>query len=110
LSDSSAIHDRRQHAHVIAGNPVHTGAGEPGAAEDVASANDDRDFDTALPCGRNFAGDSLDGPRLDPVIQFAHQSLAAQLEQYATVRNLGVTHIHAFSLSLPEPPPGDRRF
>ena len=38
------IHHRGQHAHVIAGDAVHAGAGEPGAAEDVAAADHDGDL------------------------------------------------------------------
>ena len=38
------VHDRREHAHVIAGDAVHAGARQPGAAEDVAAADHDRDL------------------------------------------------------------------
>jgi hypothetical protein len=108
ILQGQCVHDRRQHTHVIAGHPVHAGAREPGPPEDVASADNDRDFYAVFPRGRDFTGNALDGPGLDAVIQLTHQRLAAQFEQHTPVWTLGVTHIHAFSLSLPKPPPGER--
>ena len=102
------IHDGGEHAHVIAGHAIHAGTGKAGAAEDVAAADDNGDLDTAFPRRRDFTGDALDGPGLDPVIQFAHQRLTAQFQQYATVWKLGVTHVQAFSSLFPGPLPGGR--
>ena len=39
------VDDRRQHAHLIRGHAVHAGLGEPGAAKDVAAADDEADLD-----------------------------------------------------------------
>src|SRR4029079_17453869 len=47
------IHDGGEHAHVIAGDTIHAGTRQPGAAEDVAAADHDRDLH---PQTRNVAG------------------------------------------------------
>ena len=38
------VHDGGEHAHVVGGHPVHAGARQARAAEDVAAADDDRDL------------------------------------------------------------------
>ena len=43
--EREAVHDRRQHADVVAGRPVHAPRGGRQAAEDVAAADDDPDLD-----------------------------------------------------------------
>jgi preprotein translocase subunit YajC len=38
------VHHRGQHAHVVAGDPVHAAGGQAGAAEDVAAADHQADL------------------------------------------------------------------
>src|SRR5690606_31614358 len=38
------VDDRGEHAHLVAGDAVHAGGGQAGAAEDVATADDQGDF------------------------------------------------------------------
>ena len=42
------VHHRGQHAHLVGGDPVHAGPREPGAAEEVAAADHDRDLRAVL--------------------------------------------------------------
>ena len=43
--ERQAVHDRREHADVVAGRAVHPAGGRGQAAEDVAAADDDADLD-----------------------------------------------------------------
>ena len=62
------VHDGGEHAHVIGRDPIHAGAREPRAAEDVAAADHDRDFDTELAHIAHFARDALEHLGIDAVI------------------------------------------
>ena len=76
-----AVHDGREHAHVVGGDAVHAGPREARAAEDVAAADDDGDLDVAGHDVPDLAGDALQDGRVDAVVGGAEQRLAADLEQ-----------------------------
>ena len=42
------VHDGGEHAHVVGRDPIHAGARQAGAAEDVAAADHDRDLHAHL--------------------------------------------------------------
>jgi hypothetical protein len=86
------VHDRREHAHVISGDAIHPGAGETGAAENVASADDYRNLDAEAADLRHFRRDTLDQLGIDPVVGLAHQGLAGKLQQYASVKYRDISH------------------
>ena len=77
------VHDRGEHAHVIAGDAVHAGARQPRAAEDVAAADDDRDLHAQAHDLADLERDALEHLRVDAVVLLAQQRLARQLEQDA---------------------------
>ena len=52
--ERQGVHDRGEHAHVVAGGALHAPGGGREAAEDVAAADDDGDLDAV----------GLDGPDL----------------------------------------------
>ena len=54
------IDHRGEHPHVIGRHPVHAGARQPRAAEDVAAAQYDRDLDPHLGQLADLAGDALE--------------------------------------------------
>ena len=54
------VHHRGQHAHVIAGDAIDAGPGEPGAAEDVAAADDAGHLHAASLDLEHFARDALE--------------------------------------------------
>ena len=77
------IHDGGEHAHVIAGDAVHAGARQPGAAEDVAAADHDRDLHPQAHDLAHLERDALEHLRVDAVVLLAHERFARQLEQDA---------------------------
>ena len=77
------VEHRRQHAHVVAGRPVHPLGRGGEAAVDVAGADDDRDLDPAGTDRRDLLGDALHLSRIGAVAKVAHQRLARELEQDA---------------------------
>ena len=95
------IHDRGQHAHVIPGDAVHTGSRQSLTPENIAAADDNGNLDALLSSGCDFAGNPLNDPGLDPVIQFPHQRFTTELEQNATVLNRTVIHTMASLLRWP---------
>ena len=99
--DCQGVHNRRQHAHVIAGHAVHAGSGQTFAAKDVAPADDDRNLDTGFAGRRDFGGNPLNDGGLDPVIQLSHERFATQFEQNAAVLTRTVIHTLASSSRRP---------
>ena len=87
---------------MVARDSVHASARESGAAEDVATADDYRDFYTGIAHCGYIGRNALNDFRLDAVIQISHQRFAAEFQQYATVLNRIVTH--RLSFWLPQRP------
>ena len=79
------VDHRGQHAHVVAGGTVEPQLACGHAAEDVASADDERDLHAHLVHPLHLPGDGLDDREIDAVIAGATKCLAAQLEQDAVV-------------------------
>src|SRR5690606_10283514 len=74
-----------EHAHLVAGDPVHAAGGQPRAAEDVAAADHHADLGPGLLGLDDLAGQAVDDLGVDAVVLVAHQRLAGQLEQDAAV-------------------------
>ena len=79
--ERQAVHDRREHADVVAGRPVHATRRRGQAAEDVAAADDDPDLDAEAVDLGDLAGDERADRRVDAVLTVPEQRLAGQLEQ-----------------------------
>jgi hypothetical protein len=81
-----------QHAHVVAGRPVHAlgGAGQP--TVDVAAPDDDRDLDAAIVGLLHLPRDRRDAVRIGAVVEVAHERLARQLEQDAAEGGQGTLY------------------
>ncbi len=79
------VHHRGQHAHMVAGDPVHARSGQAGAAEDVAAADHYADLHASLLYFDDFVGQAADDLGVDTVIGIAHQRLTGELEQDAAV-------------------------
>ena len=62
-----AVHDRRQHADVVAGRAVHAARRGREAAEDVAAADDDADLDAEAVDDRDLLGDERADGGVDAV-------------------------------------------
>jgi hypothetical protein len=77
------VHDRRQHAHVVAGHPVHAVLCEPGPAEYVPAPDHDGYFNTQLTRLSDFLGQTLEHGRIDAILGLAHEGLAGEFQQYA---------------------------
>src|SRR5690606_9915612 len=77
------VHHGGQHAHVVAGDAVHAGSSESGAAEDVAAADHHADLDAGTLRLNDFVGEPADHLRVDAVIGLAHQGFTRELEQDA---------------------------
>ena len=83
--ERQAVHDRRQHADVVAGRAVHAPRRRRQPAEDVAAADDDPDLDAERVDLADLAGDERAERRVDAVLAVAEQGLAGQLEQDAPI-------------------------
>ena len=75
------VHYRGQHAHVITGYPVDARLRQPGAAKDVAAADDDGYFYAETADFGDLGSDPVNDRRIDSVILPAQQRLAAELEE-----------------------------
>ena len=81
-----------EHAHVIAGNAVHSGPGEARAAKDVAAADDDAELDSEARDLGDLAGDPRQHLRLDAVVTGAKERLAAELQENSAKGRCGARH------------------
>src|SRR5687767_729222 len=93
-----AVHDGREHAHVVCRDAVHARPRQAGAAEDVAAADDDRDLDVAGHDFPDLPRDALQDGRIDAVVRGAEQRFAADLEQNPLERLTGLRIGHAPTL------------
>ena len=83
--EREAVHDRGEHADVVAGRAVHAARRGGHAAEDVAATDDDPDLDAGAVDLRDLAGDERADGGVDAVLAIAEQRLAGQLEQDALI-------------------------
>jgi hypothetical protein len=84
-----AVHDRREHADVVAGRAVHPLRRRLEATEDVPAADDDADLDAARAHVRDLFRDERAHVRIDAVRTAAEEGLAGQLEQDPAVARRG---------------------
>src|SRR6187551_2188421 len=89
---SERIDDGGEHAHLIGRHAIHARLGEAGAAEDVASADDETDLNTEADDLGDFNRDAADDGWVDAVILATEQSLAAQFQQNPPVRRRALRH------------------
>ena len=75
------IDDRGQHPHVICGNAIHAGPGQPLTAKNIAAAYDDRGLHSQVGKFLNLARDACNHRHVDAVRLPAHEGLATQLQQ-----------------------------
>ena len=94
------VDDGRQHAHVVARRPVEATLGRRKSAEDVASADHQRDLHAHLVHALDLRGDGLDDLEVDAVIPLAAKRFTAQLEQDAVVLRRAVDQLVQDSLML----------
>ena len=89
-----AVHDRAEHAHVIATGTVDTGLLQLSATEEVAAADHDGHLHALLHSGNDFLGDTTNHVGVDADLASA-ECLAGQLEQNSA-RLIAISHIDAF--------------
>ena len=77
-----AVHDGRQHAHVVAGRAVHALRAGRQPAEDVPAADDDRRLDPLRDRVGHLPGDLPHDTGIDPVLGLAEQCFAGQLQEH----------------------------
>ncbi len=75
------VQERREHARVVGGRPVHPLGRGAHAAVEVPAADDDGDLRARRLDGKHLARDRRDGARVDAVLAVAHQALARELEE-----------------------------
>ena len=80
-----AVHDGREHAHVVAGGAVHAARGGGQAAEDVAATDHDGDLHPGRMHFPHLRGDEGADAGSTPYVAVAEQRLAGDLEQDAAV-------------------------
>ena len=85
ILEGQAVHDRREHADVVAGRAVHAPSTGRQAAEDVAAADDDADLDAELVDRGDLARDERAESRIHAILAVAEEGLAGQLQQDALV-------------------------
>ena len=90
-----------QHAHVVAGGPVHPARAGRDAAEDVAAPDDHRELDAQPHHLGELLGDAADDVGIDAVPLTTRQRLARDLEQDAPVRGSRAGDGHGSPSSRP---------
>jgi hypothetical protein len=76
ILESERVEHGGQHAHVVAGRPIHPPRGAGETAEDVAGTDHQRDLDSALGDLMDLAGDALDLSRVRAVLEATHECFA----------------------------------
>ena len=69
ILQGQAVHDRGEHADVVAGRPVHALGRRGEAAEDVAAADDDADLDAQPMDLGDLAGDDAQNDGSTPYVR-----------------------------------------
>ncbi|MNG05349.1 hypothetical protein D3C84_885350 [compost metagenome] len=80
VAHGQGVHHSGQHAHVVAGDPVHASLAQRFTAEQVATTDDQTDLNTDADQLANFQCHAIQNFRVDPELFRAHQGLAAKLE------------------------------
>ena len=82
------VHDGGEHAHQIAGHARDALLGHLHAAKDIAAADDNSDADAQRLGGDEIGGDALERWLMDAEAVRAHQGLAGDLDDHASVDRL----------------------
>ena len=85
------VDERREHAHVVGGRPVHAAAAPVDAAVDVAAADHDGDLYAPVADRPDLPGDVLEALGVGSVLLVAEQRLPGELYQHPPEDRLGVT-------------------
>jgi hypothetical protein len=79
--EGDGIDHRRQHAHVIGGDPVHVDGLLGDTAEEVASSDDDADFAAKSMHGGDLCGYLMDKDGVDTKASASGQGFSGELEE-----------------------------
>jgi len=77
-----------EHAHLVAGDPVHAACGQAGAAEDVAAADHQGHFGAGRLGFHHLTGEAVDHLGVDAVVLVSHQRLPGNFQQDAAIGEL----------------------
>ena len=78
ILDCESVHDRGQHAHMVARHAVHAGSGKASAAKDVTAPDDHGNLGATIARLGDLGGDTLNDAGFDAVIEIAHEYLATE--------------------------------
>ena len=91
VSHRKAVHDSREHAHLISDHAVEPGLLKLSAAVDVAAADDQRDLHAELDASGDFPGNTAQNIRIDAEPVRA-QRLTAKFKKNSVVNRLLFLH------------------
>jgi hypothetical protein len=94
------VDDGPEHAHLVTGHAVHTGFCKACASEDIATADDEPDFDAGSSNFRNFSGHALDHRRIYAVFLTPKQRLSAELQEDSLIGWRVLPHSYLTSYRL----------
>ncbi|MNE42361.1 hypothetical protein D3C80_1364820 [compost metagenome] len=80
VAHGQGVHHSGQHAHVVAGDPVHASLAQRFTAEQVATTDNQANLNADADQLANFQCHAIQNFRIDPELFRAHQGLAAKLE------------------------------
>ena len=86
------VHDGCEHADLIGGDTLHAAGGEAGAAENIASSDDQRHLNSNVRQLDEILGDGLQHTGADTVTLVAEQRFAAHLQQDTPVPGFHTAH------------------
>src|SRR5208282_2870333 len=90
------VDDRREHAHLVRGRPVHAPRLVFTAADEIAGADYDRKLDAEVADFLDFERDVGERVEVDAVLMFGGERLAGELEQNSI--EAGFVYRNAFNL------------
>ena len=100
VAHGQGIHYRGQHAHVVAGYPVHARSAQGRTTEQVATPNHQTNLHADTDQLADFQRHAVKHLGIDAEIFRPHQGLAAKFEQNALVTRLTTTHLLSHCESL----------
>ena len=77
--ERDGVHDGGEHADRVAAHALDAASRSREAAEEIAAADDDSDFDAEPGRRLDVEGDALQRRRVEPVLALSHEGLARQL-------------------------------
>ena len=85
IAQAQGIHDRGEHAHVVAGDPIQARRLQCGATEQIAATHHKPDLDANADQLTDLQRHAVQDLRVDAEVLVAHERFARQLEQDASV-------------------------